>query len=201
MGVIKGKITNKFGEPVEKATVALKDKDFENLYVTYTEEDGSYKLDVEDREYPYLFAVKDYAVDNLEFWCQDINLKNDREINASIDKLEVYGLKVFKIDGAYSKALMVYFRPMSLIKHLQHLKDIFPEVERFDITINGKESKIHVVNQVEEYVGDGKRDKAYLLHVAIPEEGLKESDNYLSVQIVDTDGNLGQAATYFTFNK
>ena len=31
MGVIKGKITNKFGEPVEKATVALKDKDFEDF--------------------------------------------------------------------------------------------------------------------------------------------------------------------------
>lgn len=200
MGVIKGKIINKFGHPVEKAIVALQDKDFNELYRTHTDEKGNYKLDVKNREYPYLYAVKNYEVDNLEFWCQDINLKSDIEVNATIDKLEVYGLKVFKIDGAYP-AVMIYFRPMSLVKILQKHNDISPNIDSIKVEINNKKSEIYVVNQVKEFVGNDETMKSFLLHVSMPKEELKECDNYLSVQIVDIDGSLGQASIYFSFNK
>ena len=178
MGIIWGKITNKFGNPVEEATVALKNKKFEDLYVTYTDEDGNYKLDVENKEYPYLFIVKNFAVDNLEFWCQDINFENgiDKEINASIDKLEVYGLNVFKVDGGYP-ALMIYFRPMSLVKHLNGDSDIFPDLDNIEVKINNKKSEIYVVNHVEEFAGNGKTMKSCLLNISMPVEGLKEIDN------------------------
>ncbi|MGL5716006.1 MAG: carboxypeptidase-like regulatory domain-containing protein [Paraclostridium sp.] len=196
MGTIRGKITNKSGEPIEKAIVALKNKEFEDLHVTYTDEDGNYKLHAENKEYPYLFIVKNFAVDNLEFWCKDINLKGDIEINASIDKLEIYGLKVFKIDGGYP-ALMIYFRPMSLVKHLNGDSDIFPNLDKIEVKINNEKSEIYVVNQVEEFVGSTGTMKACLVQISIPEKGLKEIDNYLSVQITDKDGCLGQASTYF----
>ncbi len=202
MGIIYGKIKNKYGEPIDNAIVGIKNKDFEDLHTTYTDENGNYQFEIENKNYPYLYAVKDYAVNNLEFWCQDIDLSddNDIEINVMIDKLEIYGLKVFKIDGAYP-ALMIYFRPMSLDKHLQGISDIFPSIERFEIKINDIISDIYITNTVEEFIGNGETLKSYLLHVSLPEEGLKEVANYLSVQIVDTDGNLGQAATYFEFNK
>lgn len=200
MSVIWGKIINKLGEPVENATVCVMDKFFEPLYTTYTDKKGNYKLDVENKEYPYLYAVKDYAVNNLEFWCQDIDLKENIEINAIIDKLEIYALKVFKIDGAYP-ALMIYFRPMSLANKLQGLTDLLPDIDKFEITINDKKSEVYVVNQVEEFVGNGQKVKGYLLHISIPEEGLKEFNNYLSIQIIDKDGNLGQASTYFILSK
>ncbi len=200
MAIITGKITNKIGEPLENAIVGLKDRSFEDLQVTYTDEDGIYKLDVENRKYPFLYAVKDYAVKNLEFWCQDINLKEDIEISAAIDKLEIYGLKVFKVDGGYP-ALMVYFRPMSLIKHLKQESDIFPNIDKIEVKVNDEVLEIYVMNEVEEYIGNGQTCKACLVHVSLHKEKLKSIDNYLSVEIVDTDGNLGQAATYFTLNK
>ncbi|WP_346889934.1 carboxypeptidase-like regulatory domain-containing protein [Clostridium sp. UBA1056] len=200
MSVIWGKIINKLGEPVENATICVMDKFFEPLHTTYTDKKGNYKLDVENKEYPYLYAVKDYAVNNLEFWCQDIDLKENIEINAIIDKLEIYALKVFKIDGAYP-ALMIYFRPMSLANKLQGLTDLLPDIDKFEITINDKKSEVYVVNQVEEFVGNGQKVKSYLLHISIPEEGLKEFNNYLSIQIIDKDGNLGQASTYFILSK
>lgn len=200
MGVIKGRITNKIGEPIDKAMVALKDKNFVDLYVTYTDEEGIYKLEVKNREYPYLIAVKDYAVKNLEFWCQDISLNDNLEINASIDKLEIYGLKVFKVDGGYP-ALMVYFRPMSLVKYLKKQSDIFPNIGKIEVEINNEISEIYVINEVREFAGDGEAIKACLLNVSLHKENLKLTDNYLSVQIVDTDGNLGQAGTYFTLSK
>ena len=61
--------------------------------------------------------------------------------------------------------------------------------------------EIYVINQVKEFVGNGQTVKACLVHVSFPKEILKTSDNYLSIQIIDTDGNLGQAATFFTLNK
>lgn len=200
MGIIRGKITNKFGDPIESAIVALKNKKFEDLYTTNTNEDGNYELDVENREYPYLYAVKGYAVDNLEFWCQDIKLKENIEINASIDKLEIYGLKSFKIDGGYP-SIMIYFRPMSLVEHLKGNSDIFPDLDSIEVKINNEKCEIYLINQVEELAGNGERMKACLLNISMPTYGLKESDNYLFVQIIDVDGNLGQASTYFTFNK
>lgn len=200
MGIIEGKITNKIGEPLEKVMVALQNKNFEILHETYTDEDGIYKLDVENKEYPYFVAVKDYSVENLEFWCQDINLKEDIEINASIDKLEIFGLKVFKVHGGYP-ALMVYFRPMSLVKYLNKDSDVFPNIDKVEVKVNNEVLDIHVMNEVKEFAGDEQTVKACLLHVSLPKEKLKSMDNYLSVEIVDTDGNLGQAATYFTLNK
>ncbi|MGG7212722.1 carboxypeptidase-like regulatory domain-containing protein [Clostridium nigeriense] len=200
MGTITGKITNKFREPIENALVGLKDKDFQDICVTYTNAEGNYRLDVENRVYPYLYAVKDYGIENLEFWCQDINLQNDIEINASIDKLELYGLKVFKVDGGYP-ALMVYFRPMSLVKYLNKESDISPNVDTIKVKINNENCEIYIVNEVEEFGGNGSSMRASLVHVSLNKEKLKESDNYLEVEIVDCDGNLGQAATYFTLNK
>lgn len=200
MGTITGKITNKFREPIENALVGLKDKDFQDICVTYTNAEGNYRLDVENRVYPYLYAVKDYGIENLEFWCQDINLQNDIEINASIDKLELYGLKVFKVDGGYP-ALMVYFRPMSLVKYLNKESDISPNVDTIKVKINNENCEIYIVNEVEEFGGNGSSMRASLVHVSLNKEKLKESDNYLEVEIVDCDGNLGQAVTYFTLNK
>ena len=200
MGIITGKITNKFREPIENALVGLKDKDFQDICVTYTNEEGNYRLDIENRVYPYLYAVKDYGIENLEFWCQDINLQNDIEINTSIDKLELYGLKGFKVDGGYP-ALMVYFRPMSLVKYLNKESDICPNVDTIKVKINNENCEIYIVNEVEEFGGNGSSMRASLVHVSLNKEKLKESDNYLEVEIVDCDGNLGQAVTYFTLNK
>ncbi len=65
--------------------------------------------------YPYLTAVKDYAEEYLEYWCRNIKGDADIELNIRIDKLEVYGTNAFVIGGGYDSVL-VYFRPMSLIK-------------------------------------------------------------------------------------
>lgn len=200
MSIISGKITNKHGEPVDKAIIYIKDKFFEDIKIAYTDENGNYKIEVKNQEYPYFCAVKGYKENNLEFWCQDIDLKENLTINATIDKLEVYGLKIFKVDGAYP-GLMIYFRPMSLANHLKGLSDLCPDIDKFEATINDEKVDIYVKNQVEEFVGNGEKVKAYLLHIALPKERLKESNNYLLLQIIDKDGNLGQAGSFFKFSK
>ena len=72
--------------------------------------------------YPYLIGVKDYAIENLEFWCHDLDLTIDQTLDFKFGKLEIYWTNVFQVKGAYP-SLMIYFRPMSLEKYKLGLKD------------------------------------------------------------------------------
>lgn len=57
--------------------------------------------------------------------------------------------------------------------------------------------KATVALKNKEFEGSTGTMKAYLVQISIPKKGLKEMDNYLSVQITDKEGCLGQASTYF----
>jgi hypothetical protein len=157
-------------------------------------------LEVQKRYYPFLVAVKDYGVNFLEYWCQDITVaEKEVLINASIDKLEIYGLYCFRIKGAFP-ALTVYFRPMSLVKYLKCEVDISPNVNDDSIkaSINGEKSKILTVNRVEEYGGE-QNLQGFLMQISMPSKGRPEKDNFLDVQVTDSDGHFGQASIFFLY--
>ena len=124
-----GYTLDKYGIPVAGATVELKDAEFHTLHHVLSDESGYYEIEAEDKKYPFLIAVKEYAVKNLEFWCQNLDLTVDRQLDMRIDTLEVYGLHVFPVKGG-RKALMVYFRPMSLSRFLMHEADIAPGLKK-----------------------------------------------------------------------
>lgn len=67
MGTIYGQVTDKYHQPVAGATVGVMNRDFEMLYQTLTDADGKYRLELPDGAYPFLIAVKDYTVQNLEY--------------------------------------------------------------------------------------------------------------------------------------
>lgn len=97
---LTGCVTGKNGAPIPNASVELKDKNFETLYQTHSDATGHYQLDVPPGCYPFLTAVKEYAVQYLEYWCQDIPLTKPLSLDVSFDRLEVYGLHVFSVKGA-----------------------------------------------------------------------------------------------------
>lgn len=197
MSLISGTITNKKGNPMEGVYVSLKDSEFEDMFSTLTNENGEYFLEAADGYYPHMYAVREYAENYLEFWCQNINLYENTVINASIDKLEIYGLHCFRIKGGYP-ALTIYFRPMSLVKQKAGQSNICPDITKdcIKISINGDESKILHLNKVEEYVGNSCV-YAYLLQASIPDKLLPRDKNLLDVQIEDLDGFFGQASLFF----
>ena len=124
--LLSGFITDKNQAPIANAAVELKDKNFETLYQTLSDERGRYQLDVPPDCYPFLTAVKEYAVHYLEYWCQDIPLTKPLSLDVSFDRLEVYGLHVFPVKGA-GNGLMAYFRPMSLDKYQRGEKGTLPQ--------------------------------------------------------------------------
>ena len=98
--LLSGFITDKNQAPIANAAVELKDEHFETVYQAFSDDAGHYQLDVPPGHYPFLTAVKDYAVHYLEYWCQDIPLTKPLSLDVSFDRLEVYGLHVFSVKGA-----------------------------------------------------------------------------------------------------
>lgn len=178
--------------PVTGAMVLLKDDRFQTLYETESDESGYYEISAADGVYPFVIAVKDYAVNNLEYWCQNIDLRQDRRLDMPFDKLEVYGLHGFFVKGGLN-ALMVYFRPMSLAKFQAGETDIAPDIERIKATMDGAEAKILVVNEVKESTGDGDLT-AYLIQIENPKT--QREWNRLDLEIWDQTGHFGVATIF-----
>lgn len=198
MGKITGVITDQKGRRLEKVLVLLKDNNFRDIATTMTNIDGEYEIEVENGNYPFLMAVREYKKEFLEYWCQNITV-SDKEVilNASIDKLEIYGLHCFRIKGAYP-ALTIYFRPMSLVKVLNDESDIAPNMNKdsLKVSINGEEVEVYNLNKVEEIGSEGSLT-GYLMQVSLPNQWRKEKENILDIQISDLDGHFGQASIFF----
>ena len=93
--ILEGYVTDKNKSPIANALIEVKGESFITLFRAESNESGYYKLDIPAGKYPFLTAVKDYGVNYLEYWCQNITLQNDMSLDVSFDKLEIYGLHEF----------------------------------------------------------------------------------------------------------
>ena len=190
--LLSGFITDKNQAPIANAAVDLKDEHFETVYQAFSDDAGHYQLDVPPGHYPFLTAVKDYAVHYLEYWCQDIPLTKPLSLDVSFDRLEVYGLHVFPVKGA-GNGLMAYFRPMSLDKYQRGEKDLAPEGISVTALVDGAPAPILQVSPVKEVTG-GQEMTAYLVQIQAPSGGTVW--NKCELQIQDQNSNYGAAAIF-----
>ena len=190
--LLSGFITDKNQAPIANAAVELKDEHFETVYQAFSDDAGHYQLDVPPGHYPFLTAVKEYAVQYLEYWCQDIPLTKPLSLDVSFDRLEVYGLHVFPVKGA-GNGLMAYFRPMSLDKYQRGEKDLAPEGISVTALVDGATAPILQVSPVKEVAG-GQEMTAYLVQIQAPSGGTVW--NKCELQIQDQDSNYGAAAIF-----
>lgn len=192
--ILEGYVTDKNKSPVANAHIEVKGEDFITLFSAESNESGYYKLDMPAGKYPFLTAVKDYGVNYLEYWCQNITLQNDMSLDVSFDKLEIYGLHVFEVKGA-GNSLMAYFRPMSLPKFRQGAQDIAPEDITIKVVIDNREMPVITINSVKEFAGD-REMSAFLIQVETAESNMLW--HKFDLQIVDKDSNYGAATIFNT---
>lgn len=190
--LLYGKTTGKAGNVISKVLVEIKDSEFGTIRSVESDAFGYYEIELPKGSYPFVTAVKDYAENYLEYWCSNLELDQDTELNICIDTLELYGLNYFKVAGAFP-SLMVYFRPMSLSKFLAQEEDIAPEISNIKITVDGKTLSVFMVNVVKEHVGV-RNISAYLIQVEEPVNHPNWSR--LIVEITDANGNYGAASIY-----
>ncbi len=205
---LKGKVTDFKGKPVEGALVEVKNRDFSTAAETLSRKDGSYTLQVDRGRYIALASMRmdEYPKQSklprkdqkLEFWLWNLIADKDLEINIRYHKLEVYGVNIFRIQGA-TPGYTIYFRPMSLTRYFSskasETMDLCPDKDEISIKVevNGKPLKINSLQKVSEYV---KKGLCYGYIVHVPLHRNLSDDNYDIFRIVVEDlknGDKGEA--------
>lgn len=187
--LLDGHVKSKNNTPIAGAKIEIKNNSFATIYCTESNEEGYYQFDIPEGKYPFLTAVKDYTVNYLEYWCQNIPLLENTSLDISFDTLEIYGLHIFSVKGA-GNGLMIYFRPMSLVKFQEGNENIAPDDISIRVEVDGKETAIIAKNTVVEVAAD-REMTAYLIQV----EGT-DAWNKIEIQIVDADSHYGAAAIF-----
>ena len=186
-----GTTKDKNGNALPEVLIEIKDESFHTLYQTKSDARGIYSIELPVGTYAFLTAVREYGESYLEYWCQNICITREVRLDIKIDTLEVYGLQVFTVKGAYP-SLMIYFRPMSLTKYQNHDADICPNLQKMRVWINEKEAPILATNHVKEHIGE-RTLNAFLIQAALPGNVKWER---LDLEILDETNAYG-AATVF----
>ncbi|MDQ2180803.1 carboxypeptidase-like regulatory domain-containing protein [Marinifilum sp. D714] len=211
---ISGIVSDFDGQPVDSALVEVKHSNFKTAYETLTDSKGHYSLKVSKGKYFALASLKmsEYPVagsilpkddQRLEFWAWNLIAEEDMILNIKYHRLEVYGVNVFRIQGAHP-GYTIYCRPMSLTrgfsepdKNLDFI-DLCPPPEDLEVRvkINGHPVKVNMKEKVKEYVSNGIC-YGYLLHVDLPSEQANKNYNIFHIEMTDLkNGDQGEAV-YF----
>ena len=198
---ISGKVTDFNGQSIEGALIMIKGYDFGQFVdTTFSDKTGHYSLLVKKGKYSGLAAVRmeDYSKTKLEFWAYEIPAYKNLDIDIRYDRLEVYGVNIFQVQGAYP-GYTIYFRPMSLARFAtadmsSEIIDIAPPSDMIDIkvNINGDNVNVNSIQRVEEFSGKQKM-YAYLIHTDLEKP---TAAKYSKFQIIveDTEnGDKGEA--------
>jgi len=181
---ISGILSDFNGNPLPNGEVYIKDADLSAYaYAAKTDENGKFAIDAKKGSYMAITGVTDYAINFLEYWGWNIPAFEDMEINMRIDGIEVYGINAFLIQRSRPNiTMMVYFRPMSLVKckivrntinpNSESIVDIAPELEigDIDITVDGQTPAIMGINRVTERAMENQiKLTGYLVQLTVPE--------------------------------
>jgi len=199
---IYGKLTDFENKPLSNGDIEIKDAMFESVYKTTTNANGEYTLEVKIGTYMAIFAVKDYGVNNLEYWGWNLPAFEDTEINMRIGGLELYAINAFLIQIA-PPSMMIYFRPMSLKRYIKLQEntdetgntviDVSPDLHKDDINvnINGETAAIMGINRVIETAPDNiQKVVGYLIQTSFPE--IDNKQEYIKINITLKDRETGE---------
>jgi len=212
--VISGIVTDFDKNPIDSAFVEIKYSDFSTAYETYSDKNGHYEIHVKKGKYLALASMKlaEYPLANsilpkekqrLEFWCWNLIAEENLTINIRYHRMEVYGLNVFRIQGA-TPGYTIYCRPMSLTRGFSEPDknpsqiDLCPNPDELlvSVKINGNPVNVNMKEKVREYVSEGICF-AYLFHVDLPEQQGEKLYDILQIEMLDTKTKDKGEALYF----
>lgn len=200
---ITGKVTDFNNNLIDSAIIEIKDNSFKTLYSTHSSKTGDYSMTIDEGLYFALSCIRmrDYGINNLEFWAWNVQAFNNITLNIHYDKLEIYGVNVFRIQGAYPGYTM-YFRPMSLTRFLNKMTDISPSIENLDllVEINGKNVKVNSMQKVSEF-NNTQKIYGFLIQTDLTDSINKDFDIIKIVGKDKENGDIGEAIYYKTGEK
>lgn len=197
MVTIKGKVTDFSGNPIAGAMIEVKTKNFDMKYHAFSDKNGNYSVDVMEGTYLGISCVRmqEYGKSKLEFWAWNVPAYNNMTIDMRYNELEVYGMNVFRIQGAY-RGYTIYCRPMTLKKYLAWQQnpvsnvDLAPNPDkmRVDVTVNGSPARVNKVEEVAEFAGK-QQCSGYMIYTEL---GAATSKPYDEIRVTITDLETGE---------
>lgn len=212
---IRGRVTDFDNQPIDSASVCWQNPRFDCVVEVFSNKDGYYTARVPKGKYQSVtsiyfpsyvhFAMKSglpEAEHRLEFWAWNFIADRDTTLNIRYNRMEVYGLRVFRIPGAMP-TYQIYVRPMSLTRTYEWMKTAKPssmvhgeslgnieqqtqskeaeesqwaprpEQLKATVWIDGEEVPILMKQEIKEYYEADEYGNAYLLTVDYPKHPKK----------------------------
>ncbi|HQF41594.1 MAG TPA: carboxypeptidase-like regulatory domain-containing protein [Ignavibacteriaceae bacterium] len=212
--LISGIVTDFDNNPIDSAFVEIKYSDFSTAYKTYSDKNGYYEIQIKKGKYLALASMKlaEYPSANstlpkekqkLEFWCWNLVADEDLTINIRYNRLEIYGVNVFRIQGA-TPGYTIYCRPISLTRFFsgpdEDLSqiDLCPNPDELSVKvkINGNYVNVNMKEKVREYVPEGSLF-GYLIHVDLPNQLNEKTYDIMEIEMLDIKTKDKGEAFYF----
>lgn len=115
---VSGRVTDFSGIPVDSALVRVLDRNFNAQFISYSDNNGNFSMEVKKGNYNCIYATKvsEYRKTKLEYWAWNVSIFEDMVINPQYDTMEIYGISIIEPPVTPHETYMIYFRPMSLSK-------------------------------------------------------------------------------------
>lgn len=232
---ISGRVTDYEGHPIDSCSLFWQTPSFDDVVQGMTDADGRYTVRLPRGKYQSMGALRmdtyphtpkgstlPAADQRLEFWAWDFIADRDTTLDIRYHRMEVYGLRVFRIPGAMP-CYQIFVRPMSLTRFqqmeadkAQHTQDVSnieqgaarddaravrlaPTLDRLKATvwINGEEVPILMKQEIKEYFSADEWGNAYLLTVDRPKQDTALPYHVFKVELEDLDnGDRGEGIYY-----
>ncbi len=115
---VSGRVTDFSGNPIDSALVRVLDRNFNAPFITYSDINGNFSMEVKKGNYNCIYATKvsEYRKTKLEYWAWNVPIFEDMVMNPQYETMEIYGINVIEPPVTPHETYMIYFRPMSLSK-------------------------------------------------------------------------------------
>lgn len=133
MAKIHGKIMDFEGKLLENAEVTFLDRTFTIIATGYSDEDGYYYLQPQEKTNGMIYATAQYGRSYLGFWFHNVNSDKYRETNLVVGQIEF--LEFTKLLDREQADVDITFKPLSLGALLGGKGSYSPKPENLDLTV------------------------------------------------------------------
>lgn len=191
MAKIHGKIMDFEGKLLENAEVTFLDRTFNIVATGYSDVDGYYYLQTEEKTNGMVYATAQYGKSYLGFWCHNVNSDRYREMDIVVGQIEF--LEFTKILDRERTHADITFKPLSLKALLGQGKSFSPGPEGLDLKVR-IDGALQEGYRIEVGQAPHKDREISLYHLVVPLAGIynPREESLLEIQLHDrATGEMG----------
>ncbi|ETA81630.1 carboxypeptidase-like regulatory domain-containing protein [Youngiibacter fragilis] len=180
MKKIHGKVTDYKGKPLQGAEVLFLDRAQNIIATGYSDNDGYYFLQTEEKTNGSILCTHNYGVTSLGFSFYNITSDKARDLDIRLGEIEFLDFKKF-LDRE-KQVIRISFRPVSLKAINDKIECISPDrfTTEIELLLNGKKQKCQEL-EVEKEIKDDKCTDRYNLILELPKGYDPKSENILEI--------------------